>query len=70
MGPNRDKDRKAARAEHQTAGKSGAARRPVKGKPPQRRVDDALDTTASAASHGDEPSLEGSAPLPREDRAG
>jgi hypothetical protein len=36
---------------------------------PQRRRDDATDAGITA-SHGEEPSVDSNAPLPREDRAG
>ena len=66
---DRDKNRKPAarafeRASH--ARESGPA---PQRKLPQKRRDDATDAGITAG-HGEEPSVESNAPLPREDRAG
>lgn len=76
MAPDKDKpgkgrDRKAARDEYEVAYYTKELGRPLQRKMLQKRLDDLSDSGAAAAGgHGEEPSPEGSTPLPPEDRAG
>lgn len=65
-----DKDRKAARQEFEVAYYTKELGRPLQRKMLQRHLNDFSDSSITAASHGDEPSVEGDTSPPREDRAG
>jgi hypothetical protein len=70
MAPHRDRERKAARPEYEVAYYTKELGRPLQRKLLQRQLNELSESGITAASHGDEPSLEKDAPLPREDRAG
>ena len=65
-----DKERKAGRDEFEVAYYTKELGRPLQRKLLQRRLNDFSDSTITAASHGDEPSMESDTPPPPEDRAG
>jgi hypothetical protein len=66
---DRDKNRKPAGQAFERAYHARESGRAPQRKPPQKRRDDVSDAGITA-SHGEEPSVETNAPLPREDRAG
>lgn len=68
--PGKNQHRKATREEYEVAYYTKELGRPLQRKMLQRRFDDFSDSSINAASHGEEPSPQDSAPLPREDRAG
>jgi len=67
MAPNKQRNasRKEFRAEHSRQPARQASR-----KLPPRRLHDIGDASISAASHGEDPSIERDTAPPREDRAG
>lgn len=65
-----DKDRKAPREEFEVAYYTKELGRPLQRQLLQRRLNDLTDHAITAASHGDEPSMENNTTPPREDRAG
>lgn len=64
------KERKTGREEFEAGTDRKKVARLLQPKPPQRRVTESTDTTITAGSHGDEPSVERDGSPPREDRAG
>jgi hypothetical protein len=68
-GKDRDKHRKPARREFEVGRDTDESGRPLQRKAAPMRRDDSTDSV-TAASHGEEPSAQPYAPLPREDRAG
>ena len=69
-GKDRDKHRKPARREFEAGRDTDESMRPLQRKAAPKRRDDPTDSAVTAASHGEEPSAQTYAPLPREDRAG
>lgn len=68
--PDNDRDRKAAREEFEVAYYTRELGRPLQRKMLQQRFDDFSGSTISAATHGEEESLESRAAPPPEDRSG
>jgi hypothetical protein len=65
-----DKNRKAARQEFEVAYYTKELGRPLQRKLLQRQLNELAESSSAVASHGDEPSMESTRPLPPEDRAG
>jgi hypothetical protein len=70
MGTIKGKKRKAARGEFEVAYSTKKLGRSRQRELLRRRLDDFSDSTAAAASHGEDVTPEREAPPPREDRAG
>ena len=71
MAPDKpDRPRRAARDEFEVAYYTKELGRPLQRKMLQSRLNELMENTISAASHGDDPKVEVDSPPPREDRAG
>jgi hypothetical protein len=68
--PGTDRNRKAARDEYEVAYYTKELGRPLQRKMLQKRLDDLSDRSITAASHGEEESLENRDSPPPDDRAG